>query len=88
MAIVAKFDLKPIQLGAVNASVNANLDELVYMRALPGFPVKNHVLRLNRAFYGLRRSPLLWQKELSRALATCGFTAIPQEPCILSKGLW
>jgi hypothetical protein len=86
MAVVAKFDLETIQLDAINAFVNADLDELVYMRTPPGFPVKNHVLRLNRAFYGLRRSPLLWQKELLRALATCGFTAIPQKPCILIKG--
>jgi hypothetical protein len=86
MAVMAKFDLETIQLDAINAFVNANLDELVYMRIPSGFPVKNHVLRLNKALYGLRRSPLLWQKKLSRALATCGFTAIPQEPCILIKG--
>jgi hypothetical protein len=53
MAVVAKFDLETIQLDAINAFVNADLDELVYMRTPPGFPVKNHVLRLNRAFYGL-----------------------------------
>jgi hypothetical protein len=86
MVIMAKFDLEIIQLDAINAFVNVNLNELVYMRTSLGFPVKNHVLRLNRAFYGLRRSSLLWQKELLRALATCGFTAIPQEPCILIKG--
>jgi hypothetical protein len=86
MAVVAKFDLETIQLDAINAFVNANLDELVYMRTPSGFPVKNHVLRLNKALYGLRRLPLLWQKELSRALTISGFTAIPQEPCILIKG--
>jgi hypothetical protein len=86
MAIVAKFDLEIIQLDAINAFVNADLDELVYMRTSPGFPVKNHVLRLNRALYKLRRLPLLWQKKLLRALAICGFIAIPQEPCILIKG--
>jgi hypothetical protein len=77
MAIVAKFDLETIQLDAINAFVNANLNELMYMRTPLGFPVKNHVLRLNRTLYGLRKSPLLWQKELLRALATCGFIAIP-----------
>jgi hypothetical protein len=86
MAVMAKFNLEIIQLDAINAFVNANLNELVYMRTPSGFSVKNHVLRLNKAFYELRRSPLLWQKELSRALATCGFIAIPQESCILIKG--
>jgi hypothetical protein len=59
MAVMAKFDLETIQLDAINAFVNANLNELVYMRIPPEFPVKNHVLRLNKAFYGLQRSPLL-----------------------------
>jgi hypothetical protein len=86
MAVMAKFNLETIQLDAINAFINANLNELMYMRTPPEFPVKNHVLRLNRALYRLRRLPLLWQKKLSRALATCGFTAIPQEPCILIKG--
>jgi hypothetical protein len=85
MAVMAKFNLEIIQLDAINAFVNANLNELMYMRTSPGFPVKNHVLRLNKALYGLQRSPLLWQKELSRALATCGFIIIPQNPCILIK---
>jgi hypothetical protein len=53
MAVVAKFDLETIQLDAINAFVNANLNELVYMRTPSGFPVKNHVLRLNKALYGL-----------------------------------
>jgi hypothetical protein len=59
IAVVAKFDLETIQLDAINAFVNADLNELVYMRTPSGFLVKNHVLRLNRAFYGLRRLPLL-----------------------------
>jgi hypothetical protein len=59
MAIAAKFDLEIIQLDAINAFVNAELDELVYMRTPPGFLIKDHVLRLNRAFYDLQKSPLL-----------------------------
>jgi hypothetical protein len=86
MAIAAKLDLETIQLDAVNAFVNAELNELVYMRTPPGFPIKDHVLRLNKALYGLRRLPLLWQKELSKALSAHGFQAVPQKPCILIKG--
>jgi hypothetical protein len=86
MTIAAKFDLETIQLNAINAFMNAELDELVYMCTPPGFPIRDHVLRLNRAFYGLRRSPLLWQKELSKAPFAHDFQAVPQEPCILIKG--
>jgi hypothetical protein len=83
MAIAAKFDLKTIQLNAVNTFMNAELNELVYMRTPPGFPIRDHVLRLNRAFYDLRKLPLSWQKELSKALFAHSFQAVPQEPCIL-----
>jgi hypothetical protein len=41
MAIVAKFDLKTLQIDAVNEFVNANLDELVYMRTSPEFLLKD-----------------------------------------------
>jgi hypothetical protein len=85
MAIVAKFDPETLQVNAVNAFVNADLDELVYMRIPPEFPLKNQVLRLNKALYGLRRSPLLWQKELLKALKLMGFKPISQEPCIIIK---
>jgi hypothetical protein len=73
-------------LDAVNAFVNAELDELVYMRTPPGFLIRDHVLRLNRTLYDLRMLPLLWQKELSKALSAHGFQAVPQKPCILIKG--
>jgi hypothetical protein len=66
--------------------VNAELDELMYMRTPPGFPIRNHVLRLNRALYDLRRSPLLWQKKLLKALSAHGSQAISQKSCILIKG--
>ena len=37
LALTAKFDLKTIQLDAVNAYVHANLDETVFMRIPPGY---------------------------------------------------
>ena len=37
MTITAKFDLKTIQMNAVNAFVNCKLDEVVYMKQLPEF---------------------------------------------------
>ncbi|RKL19990.1 hypothetical protein BFJ72_g15129, partial [Fusarium proliferatum] len=37
------------------------------------------------ALYGLRASPLLWQKELSKTLLEIGYTQIPHEPCCFKK---
>ncbi len=31
------------------------------------------VLRLKKVFYGLRRSPLLWQRELTSVFKSLGF---------------
>ena len=88
LAVAAKFDLETLQLDAVdavNAFVHADLDETVFMRMPPGFSENGKVLRLNRALYGLRRSPLLWQQKLTDELKRLGFKEIPQEPCVVQK---
>ncbi|KID93530.1 reverse transcriptase, partial [Metarhizium majus ARSEF 297] len=86
MAIAAEHDLELEQMDAVNAFVNCELDEVVYMRMPPGYEKCGRVLRLKKALYGLRRSPLLWQKELTKCLQELGFQPVPQEPCIMTKG--
>jgi len=86
MAITAKFDLETIQMDAVNAFVHCDLDEVVYMKMPPGFVKKGKVLRLKKALYGLRRSPLLWQKNLTNSLKELGFKEVPQEPCVMLSG--
>jgi hypothetical protein len=87
MAITAQFDLETRQLDAVNAFVNCRLDEVVFMRHPPGFEDETGqtVLRLKKALYGLRRSPLLWQRELTTAFRTMGFKELPQEPCVMIR---
>jgi Reverse transcriptase (RNA-dependent DNA polymerase) len=55
------------------------------MRMSPGFAVPGRVLRLNKALYELRRSPLLWQTKFMGALKDLGFTEVPQEPCVVLK---
>jgi len=86
MAITAKFDLETTQLDAVNAFVHCDLDEVVYMKMPPGFTKQGKVLRLRKALYGLRRSPLLWQKNLTSSLRDLGFKEVPQEPCVMLNG--
>lgn len=81
MAIAARFDLELIQYDAVNAFVNAHLDEVVFMRMPPGYQEQDTIFRLRKALYGLRRSPLLWQKELTKTLLEIGYERVPHEPC-------
>ncbi len=47
-------------MDVVNAFVYVDLDELVYMRNLLGFPVLRTVFKFNKVLYGFKRSPLLW----------------------------
>jgi hypothetical protein len=58
--ITAKFDLETTQIDAVNAFVHCDLDKVVYIKLPPGFNKGkiDKVLRLRKALYGLRRSPL------------------------------
>ena len=83
--MIAKFDLETYQLDAVNAFVHAEIDEIVYIRLPPGFTEAGKVLRLNKALYGLRRSPLMWQQKITSAMQELGFKELPQEPCIMLK---
>ncbi|KJZ67918.1 hypothetical protein HIM_12693 [Hirsutella minnesotensis 3608] len=87
MAIAAKFDLETRQLDAVNAFTNSFLDddEEVYVLFPDGYHRQGWVLRLIRALYGLRRSPLLWQKDLTAAFEELGLTQCPDEPCIFQN---
>lgn len=47
-----------------------------------GYTIPGMWLRLNKALYGLRKSPLLWLQELSKTLSDIGLTRIPNEPCL------
>jgi Reverse transcriptase (RNA-dependent DNA polymerase) len=88
MAIIAQFDLETRQLDIVNAFVNYKLDEVVYIRLLPGFEKPGKVFLLRKALYGLRRSLLLWQTKLTEAFRSLGFTLLAQGPCVaLMKGV-
>jgi Reverse transcriptase (RNA-dependent DNA polymerase) len=86
MALVAAFDLETAQLDSINAFLNSVLDEVVYCEFPEGFEESGNCLLLKRALYGLRRSPLLWQKELSNTLRHLGLEPIPEEPCLFSNG--
>ena len=76
LATVAKFDLETLQLDALNAFVHADIDETVYMRMPPGYGKPNKVVRLNKALYSLRRSPILWQTKFTGVLQKMGFTRL------------
>ncbi|KAF7573874.1 hypothetical protein PtrM4_036480 [Pyrenophora tritici-repentis] len=85
MAIAAKYDLELKQYDVTNAFVHAAIDREIYMRMPKGYQKPGTLLKVRKALYGLRISPLLWQKEFTPTLASIGFQQIPQEPCCMIK---
>jgi hypothetical protein len=86
LAMVTKFDLETLQLDALNVFVHADIDKTVYMQMPPGYRKPNKVVQLNKALYGLRRSPILWQTKFTGVLQKMGFTEVSQEPCVMRRG--
>ena len=90
MTIAARFDLELLQFDVVNAFVHAPLPYDIFMRMPKGYTSEGTdvVLKLQKALYGLRESPLLWQKHLTGTLIQCGFQSVPHEPCcFINKGV-
>lgn len=86
MALAAYFDLDIDQSDVTNAFVNSKLDELVYCELPPGYKESGFCLILLMALYGLRRSPLLWFKDLGAQLRRLGLMPVGDETCIYSNG--
>lgn len=82
MAITAYFDLDIEQLDAVNAFTNSRIDEEVYVRCADGYEEHGKCWKLNRALYGLRRSPLLWFRDFSETLTGLGLVRVPEAQCL------
>lgn len=85
MALVAAFDLDTTQYDATNAFLNAFLDEDVYVSLPDGFKAKGKIWKVIRALYGLRRSPRLWQKDLSATLQEFGLQAVNEDQCLFTN---
>jgi hypothetical protein len=85
MAIAAKFDLELKQYDVSNAFVHATIDREIHMKMPRGYQKPGTLLRVQKALYGLRISPLLWQKEFTSTLVELGFKQIPQEPCCMIR---
>ena len=83
--IAAKHDLELKQYDVTNAFVHATIDREVYMRMPSGYQTPGTILSVQKALYGLRISPLLWQKEFTSTLIELGFTPVPHEQCCMIR---
>ena len=84
MAIAAQFDLEIMQYDVVGAFLNALITSSnpVICDMPDGFKRHGYSVKLNRALYGLKESPLLWYEEFSSSLKAIGLQASKEEPCL------
>jgi len=85
MALTATFGLDMKQFDTINAFVNSLLDEVVYVEMPPGRSQPGYALRLLRALYGLRRSPRLWQNELTQTLRQIGLEPVNERTMLVYR---
>ena len=71
-----------------SAFLNGELAEKVFVRQPPGFAVKGEeqrVLRLRKAFYGLRQAPRAWNAKLDATLGELGFQWCATEHALYTR---
>ncbi|KAI0994979.1 hypothetical protein K3495_g13202 [Podosphaera aphanis] len=89
MAITAAHDLEIRQYDVVNAIVNAPIRGEVYYHAPKGydskFQGKPMVLKLLKALYGFKFSPLYWYDEFLAFLLNHGFHQVPGVDCMATN---
>lgn len=59
VALMAAFKLETRQLNAVNAFLNVHNDEIVYCYLLDDYKQPKKMMKVLKALYGQRKSPLL-----------------------------
>lgn len=81
-ALATAYGYQINQRDIANAFLYSPLDDVVYVEFPPGMEEEGHCLLLNRALYGLKQSPNLWQREFSTSLKKIGLTQSTVERCL------
>ena len=86
LALSAIFHLDLWQQDVICAFLNSKIgaDEAVYMELPECYADKfpGMVVKLNKAIYGLKQSPRLWNRTLDEFLGGIGFKPSPIDPCL------
>jgi len=82
--------MKLYQMDVKKAFLNGLIQEEVYMEPPLGFEsdtFPHHVLKLNKALYGLKKSPRAWYEKISSFLLENGFERGKMDATIFHKNL-
>eukprot|EP00954_Amorphochlora_amoebiformis_P005838 460476-Amorphochlora_amoeboformis.AAC.1 len=86
LSVSASRDYEIWQGDVPAAYLRAELEEEIYVKPPQGYPVKHgHVLKLNRACYGLKQSAKAWGDALRKFLTSIGYVPSPADPCLYYK---
>jgi hypothetical protein len=93
LTIVATLDLECYQYDFEGAFLNGKMDQrLVFVRQPPGFgDGTKRVYKLLKTLYGLRDSPLVWFREVTKLMRKAGFEPLASEACVFvnkDKSIW
>ena len=72
-ALAAIYNLEIEQLDVMNAFLNADLQETIYMEMPHGFAKKGYICLLLKTLYGLHQSSREWYKTIATLLLRLGF---------------
>lgn len=74
------------QFDVSNAFLNGTLDEDVYINAPEGVKVRSgECLKLEKALYGLRQAPRVWNSLFERTIRAIGFEVYPIDSCVYAN---
>lgn len=82
MAEAVKYDLNILQMDAVTAFIQGDVNEELYMVQPVEFAKGTKVCKLKKALYGLKQASRLWNLKLDRALKEIGFRQMKLDPCV------
>ena len=68
-------------MDAVSA-YHSSTNEEVYICFPDGMQLPGKCLKLNKALYGLKRSPLLWYQDFSETLISLGLQRVLEAECL------
>src|SRR5436853_1468638 len=82
IAIIVAFDLETRQYNVVNAFANALLPNPIACECTKGYNKPRFILRILRALYRLKISPILWYKEFTITLENLGLYLVLGTNCL------
>jgi hypothetical protein len=89
LALAAHSKWEVHHMDVKSAFLNGDLAEEVYVVQPPGYITagkEEHVLRLQKALYGLHQAPRAWYAKLDDTLGTLGFTRSVLEHAVYRRG--